>query len=142
MQCFLGTNSLLSQLIAFLAGGKHTRRTTFGSSKDSLLSPRSKRYCFVLAIRPQVDILMATGGLNTHPFRRGWERDRCWYVHLAILPIDSNKSTAKFTRDGQKCYDDVRDATLQCNSVRPAKTFGKPIGYPYWKSFVPNLVYK
>ena len=48
--------------------------------------------------------------------RRGWEKDCCCYVHLALLPIGWNKSTAKSKSDGQKRHDHVTQATVHSNS--------------------------
>ena len=44
--------------------------------------------------------------------QRGWEKDCCYYVHLALVLIDSNKKTAKSRQDVQNCHDHVRHATM------------------------------
>ena len=48
--------------------------------------------------------------------RRGWEKDRRCYVHLALLPTDWNKSAAKCTCDDQKRHDHVTQTTMHSNS--------------------------
>ena len=64
------------------------------SSKNAMLSPRSKPHFRVSAFCLQADIphcntLQNKNAGLTHilvALRRGWEKDCCCYVHLALLP--------------------------------------------------------
>ena len=74
---------------------------------------------FVSKLTFPIAIHCKTNAGSTHilvALRRGWEKDCCCYVHLALLPTGWNKSTAKSKSDGQKRHDHVTQATMHSNS--------------------------
>ena len=109
------------------------------SSKDGMLSPRSKPHVFVSAFRhiPHCNPLQKKRGLNTHRCRfPAWRgRGSLLLCSRCIVPIDSNKSRAKSKRDGQRCYGHVRQGTMHSTSPCQIQTHN-----PYWNSFVPRFI--
>ena len=74
---------------------------------------------FVSKLTFPIAIHCKTNAGSTHilvALRRGWEKDCCCYVHLALLPTGWNKSIAKSKSDGQKRHDHVTQATMHSNS--------------------------
>ena len=81
---------------------------------------------FVSKLTFPIAIHCKTNAGSTHilvALRRGWEKDCCCYVHLALRPTGWNKSIAKSKSDGQIRHDHVTQATMHSSS--PCQKFLK-----------------